>query len=285
MPGRIIDDGTICRLDEQTFYVTTTSSGAGAVYEWFSWWLADWRMDVRLTDVTQALSAVNLAGPRRARSSGAVTDLDCSAEGFTYLDGKRAVVAGVPVPDPADRLRGRGRLRDPLPVRPRRAPLGDAPRGGRGARPAPVRARAATAPAAAEAARAGRPGHRLRVDPVRRGMPWIVKLDKEEDFIGTWALEQAGEGPPETALVGLHAARRPGADRGRRRAHANGAGPVGQVTSARYSPQLGGVIGMAWVPAALAEDGAVVTISDDGRTLSATVHGPFYDPEGEVLRS
>ena len=31
---------------------------------------------------------------------------------------------------------------------------------------------------------------------------------------------------------------------------------MGQVTSARYSEQLGQVIGMAWVPAALAKDGA-----------------------------
>ena len=38
--GRIMDDGTLCRLDDQTFYVTTTSSGAGAVEQWFSWWLA-----------------------------------------------------------------------------------------------------------------------------------------------------------------------------------------------------------------------------------------------------
>ena len=44
--GRIMDDGTIGRLDEETFYVTTTSSGAGAVEQWFSWWLADWRLDV-----------------------------------------------------------------------------------------------------------------------------------------------------------------------------------------------------------------------------------------------
>jgi sarcosine oxidase, subunit alpha len=54
--GRIVDDGTIRRIDEDTFYVTTTSSGAGAVEEWFSRWLADWRMDVRLTDLTQGLS-------------------------------------------------------------------------------------------------------------------------------------------------------------------------------------------------------------------------------------
>jgi sarcosine oxidase subunit alpha len=34
--GRIMDDGTVTRIDEDTFYVTTTSSGAGAVEQWFS---------------------------------------------------------------------------------------------------------------------------------------------------------------------------------------------------------------------------------------------------------
>jgi glycine cleavage system aminomethyltransferase T len=66
----------------------------------------------------------------------------------------------------------------------------------------------------------------------------------------------------------------------------DGESPMGQVTSARYSPQLGKVIGMAWVPAALAEDGAGVTISDNGKKLAAeVVTKPFYDPDGEVLRS
>jgi glycine cleavage system aminomethyltransferase T len=61
---------------------------------------------------------------------------------------------------------------------------------------------------------------------------------------------------------------------------------MGQVTSARYSPQLGKTIGMAWVPAGLAQDGANLTISDNGRRLSAqVVTKPFYDPDGEVLRS
>src|SRR5205085_1266739 len=53
--GRILDDGTVCRLDDETFYVTTTSSGAGAVEEWFAWWLADWKLDVTMTDVTQGV--------------------------------------------------------------------------------------------------------------------------------------------------------------------------------------------------------------------------------------
>ena len=61
---------------------------------------------------------------------------------------------------------------------------------------------------------------------------------------------------------------------------------MGQVTSARYSPQLGKVIGMAWVPAALAKDGARVTISDNGKRAARRGRDkPFYDPDGEVLRS
>jgi sarcosine oxidase subunit alpha len=61
---------------------------------------------------------------------------------------------------------------------------------------------------------------------------------------------------------------------------------AGQVTSSRYSRQLGRVIGMAWVPAALAQDGAAITISDESRTFPAeVVTKPFFDPDGEVLRS
>jgi sarcosine oxidase subunit alpha len=283
--GRIVDDGTICRLDDESFYVTTTSSGASAVYEWFSWWQADWRMDVRLTDVTQALSAVNLAGPRAREIIAGLTDLDCSAEGFAYLDGKRALVAGVPclilrigfvgevgyeIHCPT--VHGEHLWRTIL----------------------EAGAEHGTRPFGLEPQRLLRL-QKLHVligqdtdsesTPDGAAMPWIVKLDKDEDFIGKWAIEHARERPPETTLVGLHVR---GADVPTEGAAvlADGAGPIGQVTSARYSPQLDEVIGMAWVPAALSADGASITISDRGRTLAATVTTkPFYDPEGEVLRS
>ena len=58
--------------------------------EWFAWWLADWDMDVHLTDVSQGLAAFNLAGPRSREILSGLTDLDCSNEAFTYLDGERA---------------------------------------------------------------------------------------------------------------------------------------------------------------------------------------------------
>jgi sarcosine oxidase, subunit alpha len=283
--GRIVDDGTICRLDDATFYVTTTSSGAGAVYDWFSWWLADWRLDVHLTDVTQGLAAVNLAGPRAREIMAALTDLDCSSEAFTYLDGKRAAVAGVSCLLLRIGFVGEVGYEIHFPAA-HGEHLWDAlleAGAEHGLRPFGLE-----------------PQRLLRLQkmhilvgqdtdsestPFGAAMPWIVKLDKEQDFIGKWALERAAEEPAETALVGFTL----------RDGHVptegaavlpEDAGPVGQVTSARFSPQLGTVIGMAWVPAALAKDGERVTISDEGRRLDAqVVTRPFYDPDGEVLRS
>jgi glycine cleavage system aminomethyltransferase T len=40
--------------------------------------------------------------------------------------------------------------------------------------------------------------------PFGAAMPWIVKLDKDEDFIGRWALEHAAERPAETGAGRLH---------------------------------------------------------------------------------
>ncbi|MGO9885666.1 MAG: 2Fe-2S iron-sulfur cluster-binding protein [Solirubrobacteraceae bacterium] len=283
--GRIVDDGTICRLDDETFYVTTTSSGAGAVEEWFSWWLADWRLDVALTDLTQGLSAVNLAGPRAREIMSAVTDLDCSNEAFPYLDGKSATVAGVnclilrigfvgevgyEIHFPSaygehlwDALLEAG---EPYGLR----PFGLEPQ---------------------RILRLQKMHILVGQDtdsestPFGAAMPWIVKLDKQQDWIGKWALEHYNESAPTTELVGFTLPNGDVPTEGAVVVDERGM-PAGQVTSARHSPVLGRTIGMAWVPNALARDGARMTISDDGKLLNAEIQTkPFYDPDGEVLRS
>ena len=283
--GRVMDDGTICRLDDDSFYVTTTSSGAGAIYDWFTWWLADWRLDVHLTDVTQGLSAVNLAGPRAREIMGKVTELDCSAEGFTYLDGKQAEVAGVPCLILRIGFVGEVGYEIHCPSA-QGEHLWDAlMEAGRefGVKPFGLE-----------------PQRLLRLQkmhilvgqdtdsestPFGAAMPWIVKLDKEQDFIGKWALQHYENEQLETSLVGFTLANGHVPTEGAVVMPENG-GPMGQVTSARFSQQLGRVIGMAWVPAALAKDGARITISDENKRIEGEVQTkPFYDPDGEILRS
>ena len=115
-------------------------------------------------------------------------------EAFAYLDGKQRAGRGRSLPDPAHRLRRRGRLRDPLPVRPRRATCGT-----RSWRPAPSTGSGPSAwsPSASCACRSCTSSSARTPTPSRRpygaAMPWIVKLDKDEDFIGKWALEHAAE--------------------------------------------------------------------------------------------
>jgi len=283
--GRIVDDGTIGRIDEETFYVTTTSSGAGAVEEWFSWWLADWRMDVKLTDLTQGVSAVNLAGPKAREILTGLTDLDCSPEGFKYLDAKQARVAGVSclilrigfVGEVGYEIHFAAAYGEHV-----WDAIMDAGQK-HGLKPFGLE-----------------PQRILRLQkmhilvgqdtdsestPFAAAMPWIVKLDKENDFIGKWALEHYANEEPVTRLVGFTLGNGHVPTEGAVIVDTAGA-PAGQVTSARFSPVLDRVIGMAWVPSPLARDGAQVTISDEGQTFSAHIQTrPFYDPDGEVLRS
>ncbi len=281
--GRITDDGTVCRLDDDSFYVTTTSSGADAVESWFAWWLAEWDMDVHLTDVSQGLAAFNLAGPRSREILKGLTDLDCSNESFSYLDGKRTHVAGVPclllrigfVGELGYELHCPGALAEHLwdAILVAGEPHGIKPFGLEPQRVLRLQKLHILVGQDTDA----------ESNPLEAAMPWIVKFDKEEDFIGRWALEAVSERGAENVLVGFTMAN--GAVPNEGAAVVADGQPVGRVTSSRFSPLLERTIGMAWVPAALAEDGSSITLADDGRRLSATVQtAPFYDPDQERLR-
>ncbi len=277
--GRIMDDGTIARLGEEEFYVTTTSTGAESVLEWLEWWNAVWQLEVEIVNVTGALAAVNVAGPRARELMSALTELDVSNESFKYLDAKRAYVAGVPCL--ILRIGFVGELGYELHFP---SPYGEHMWDtmlAHGARPFGLE-----------------PQRILRLEKMHilvgqdtdsesnaleAGMPWIVKLDKD-DFVGRSALEHVLERGFREQLVGFEMA--------------NGAVPPeggqividgrpgGRVTSARWSEELQKAIGMAWVPARLAEEGAEIEIRVDGGRERATVRlRPFFDPDGERLRS
>src|SRR5438128_11327108 len=201
--GRLMDRGPIARLGDEQYYVTTTSTGADTVIEWFEWWNAVWGLDVEIVNLTGALAAVNIAGPRARELLARVTDIDVSNESIAYLDAKEALVAGVPslllrigfvgelgyelhFPSPYgehlwDTLLERGADLDirPFGLEPQRI---------------------------------------LRLEKMHilvgqdtdsesnvleAGMPWIAKLDKENDFVGKWALEHVRERGFREQLVGF----------------------------------------------------------------------------------
>jgi 4-methylaminobutanoate oxidase (formaldehyde-forming) len=115
-------------------------------------------------------------------------------------------------------------------------------------------------------------------------MPWLVKNDKEFDWVGKWATQNVADRDLRWMLVGFESP--------------SAAMPVeggqvvvdgrsaGRVTSVRRSAELGKVIGLAIVPNELAVEGGRFGVRVEGRTMPMTVHlGPFYDPAGEKVKS
>ncbi len=281
--GRIFDDGTIARLGDDEYYVTTTSTGADGVFQWFEWWNAIWHMDVELANVTGAVAAVNVAGPNARLLMEKVCHIDVSNEAFGYLDAKHAHIAGVPAlilrigfvgelgyeihfPSPHgehlwDTLFEAGKEWDAAPF---------------GLEPQRI----------------------LRLEkmhilvgqdtdgesnPLEAAMSWIVKLDKD-DFVGKWAIEHVQERGLRWMLVGF--------EKPDGRIPVEGAQVVvggrsaGRVTSVRFSRELEKVIGMAVVPIGLAEDGKMFDVKIGSAIEQAVVRTePFFDPQGARLRS
>src|SRR5262249_25486422 len=94
--GRVMGGGTVAPLDDETVYVTTTSTGAGGGYQWVTWGDAGWAMELQLPHRTGALAAVNVAGPHARTVMERVSSDDFSNDGLAYLDARHVRVAGVP---------------------------------------------------------------------------------------------------------------------------------------------------------------------------------------------
>jgi sarcosine oxidase subunit alpha len=281
--GRIIDDGTIACLADGRFYVTTTSTGSEGVLEWFEWWNAVWRMDVEIFNVTGALAAVNVAGPRARELLGRLTSADVSADGFKYLDARQARVAGVGCL--LLRIGFVGELGYELhfpsvygqylwdTLLERGADLGAKPFGLEAQRILRLEKQHIIVGQDTDS----------ESNALSANMPWIVKFDKD-DFVGKWALEHVADRGDRERLVGFEMT--------------NGVVPLeggqvvvdgrpaGRVTSARRSAKLGTSIGLAWVPPELAQEDRRFEIRVDGRLEPARVRlRPFFDPDGERLRA
>ena len=282
--GIIIDDGTVSRLDDSRFFVTTTTGNADAIDSWFRWHLAGRpNLDVRLTNVSSSYAAMNLAGPKSREILARLTTADVSATALPYLAVGRFDIAHVPAI--VFRIGFVGELGYEIHV-PAQFGLHVWEAIMAAGEPEGIR------PFGVEAQR------RLRLDkkhilvsidtdaltnPLEADLGWIVKLDKP-DFVGKTALAEVARQGKRQQLVGFRMS--------------DGVVPeeaslvvrdgqlAGRVTSARFSPAAGAPVGLAWVPVEMAAAGGNFQISIDGQLHTARIQTePFYDPTGAKLKS
>ena len=287
--GVVLDDGVTARLDEDRYYMTTTSSGAGRVWNWLDEWLQTtfraW--DVRITAVTDGYAAMNVAGPRsRELLERVASGVDLSASAFGYMKARVAAVAGV-----ADciilRIGFTGELSYEV-----HAPAGYALHVWEALLAAG--SDLGVAPFGLEAQRIMRleKGHFIAgqdTDGLAKGqtagLGGLIDLDKP-DFSGKPELAWEEELGTPRRLVALQpvdgTAVPPEASQ-----IVDGGQTRGRVTSSRMSPTLERSICLAIVDTPYAQSGRTLTIRlPDGRDVAATVleRHAHFDPDGERLR-
>jgi sarcosine oxidase subunit alpha len=279
--GVIHDDGTICRVDDRSFYLTVTTSGAEEAEALMMDWREAWGHDVHIVNQTSAIGAINVAGPKAREVLARITEDDISKEAFPYLRHRKITVAGIPctgirlgfVGEVGWELHHPASRSDELWAALLEAGAGDG-----------------ITPFGIQAQRLLRleKGHIIvsqdtdfETTPWHLGMEWAVKLDKD-DFVGKAALVRKKDRKTEK-LVGFTVD--PGAESPWEGAAVKVNGELsGRVASSWFSPTLGYGVGLAWVPPERAVEGQRMTLGtkDAGATVK---FGAFYDPEGVKLRA
>ncbi len=289
--GVVFDDGVTGRLGEDHYMMSTTSSGAAAVWEWAENWLQtehpEWQ--VHVTPVTTGFTSINVAGPKsRTLLERLATGVDLDGSAFPYMHVRSGAIAGVKGCF-MWRIGFTGELSFELHV-----PSGH----GLAVWEALLSAGAdlGIRPFGLEAQRIMRleKGHFIvgqDTDGLTKapatGLGALIKLDKD-DFAGkpelAWALQDDSAPvvvaiqPVDPRLVPDEACQivRPGTDE-----------MIGRITSSRMSPTLDRSVCLGQVLPEAAVAGAELTVVlVDGERAQARVmaHHAHYDPEGERLR-
>lgn len=271
--GHILDDGMICREDDNRFLLSFTSGGAGFAELWVRDWIETWGLKAHVLDRTVSHGAINVTGPLAGellRRAGVADD-----DRPKFLQHRRVDVAGVPCH--ILRLSFTGEASYELHHQIDRSvelwealmelghPLGVKPHG-----------------LQALFGMRLEKGHiivgqdtELDSTPRRVNMDWAVKLEKPA-FVGRDALIRTASIPDERKLFGFTM---------------DGPAPlegsvirvdgevVGHVTSSWNSPMFGHAVLLGWQKRLPHQD--VVEI--DGRPAHVSPV-PFYDKEGARAR-
>jgi sarcosine oxidase subunit alpha len=275
--GYVFDDGLLCSLGAEGWYLTSTSGGADRMEAWLRD-RADRRgLRAHVVDLTAERGAILVAGPRSRELLAGLTHDPIDREAFPHMGVREVTVADVPcgairagfVGELAVELH-HPRSRGPelwRAIVEAGAPLDLVPHG----------------LDALEVLRLEK-GHLyvgqdtlLDDTPAKLGLDWAVHPG--ERFTGTRALERLAGVPLERKLVGLEFDRG-GAELRGVPLRVDGR-IAGRVTSAARSPVLDRTIGLGWIRRT--PDAGFPDELRADRVAARVVPTPFYDPEGTRL--
>ncbi|MGH2597489.1 MAG: 2Fe-2S iron-sulfur cluster-binding protein [Actinomycetota bacterium] len=283
--GYVMDDGLLCALGDGTFYLNSTSGGAGRTEKRLRDFADRMGLEVHVLDRTAQWGAINVAGPHARDLLERLTGDPIDAVTLPYPGHADITVAGVACR--AIRTGFVGELAFELHHPRSRGPE---------LWSALVREGAAweLRPHGLDALELLRleKGHvylgqdTLPDDtPAKLRMTWAVAMDKEW-FVGKRALERIAALPVARTSVGLEFDRSPENVAALRGAPLLvGGHVVGRITSAERSLVLDRAIGLGWIRTS-SEGGSptALDVAGDGGVRARVVPTPFYDPAGERLR-
>jgi sarcosine oxidase subunit alpha len=292
--GMVLDDGTIARLGETHFYISTTTVQAGKVMEHMERYaqLVWPQMRVRLTSVSDQFGAIAVAGPKsRTLLQRLGGDIDFGDKAFPYPAVRVGLLGGMParvlrVSYSGERAYELHLGADHMPAMwalllEEGRELGIAPYG-----------LEAMGIMRIEKGHVAGPELDGRTTPADLGLGRMVRWEK--DFIGKHLLTRpALVEPGRLRLVGLAPADGASRLRGGAQLTADAATPppvasLGHITSVCHSPALGGPIALALLADGDQREGETVYARFPlrGETVAVKVVSPvFVDPEGSKLHA
>ncbi|KAA3501880.1 sarcosine oxidase subunit alpha [Rhizobium rhizogenes] len=292
--GMIYDDGTTSRLEENRFFMTTTTAYAAGVMNHLEFCAqALWPdLDVRLASVTDQWAQMAIAGPKARTIIQKIVDEDISDDAFPFLAAREVSLLGGQLYARLFRISFSGELAYELAV-----PAGY----GESVADALMEAGKSETimPYGVEALGVLRieKGHVTHneingtVVPADLGFGKMVSATKV-DFIGRRMLEREGlSAADRPSLVGVlpldpSQSFRSGSHILAKDAPATLENDQGYVTSSAFSPHLGSTIGLALVKNGPGRHGEEVVVWNGLRnefTAARLCHPVFFDPENEKL--
>jgi sarcosine oxidase subunit alpha len=286
--GCVIDDGIVVKLDDNDYYVTTSSGRAGNTVEWFRFHTRYDGWKYHMVNLTDAMGVINISGPNARKVLTKIVDADISNKAFPFA-GYREFTIKNTIPVCAMRLGFVGELSYELHV-----PASYMQSVWDMLMAAGAEFNIRNFGLEAQNVLRMEKGHIIlgqeseqRTNLLDLGLGFLWDRKKTDaKTVGAVALRQAENDPGRLKLVGIRM-------EDDTRAPRDGALIVdarvrGYVATARKSFTTGEAVGMALVESQLSKPGSPLEIYEDEcndkRLHARVVPMPFYDPEGKRMK-